>query len=489
MNHKYDRPLISIVTVCYNSASTIETTIKSILSQTYDNYEYIIIDGQSKDKTLDVIKQYKPMFKGKLRVYSEPDTGIYNAMNKGIRKCKGDIIGIINSDDYYSNNTLKYVAQKYAKEKYELLIINGDMVRVSGNGQAIYRYHFTEDNIKKKQCFGHPSMFAAKAVYDRIGLYDESYKLAADGDWQYRALEDPKVRYVLCPKVFNHMREGGASDNHKYRWKWFAERSRMKKNHHKGSDITIYYQEMKSVLKTDIKTIMPNRYSAIMYRLNYNKSGLLNSICKAIKRPKKCIRVLFSMIYNILIFQMKKVKMKSVPRFDGVISLNKHKDSIMQIGKGVFFNSGRKCNPVGFENKMMLTVTSGAKLLIGDNVGMSNSVIYASNSVIIEDCVMLGNGVKIYDTDFHSLNAKNRKINSGDSDTISKPVYIKKGAFIGAGTTILKGVTIGEESVIGACSVVTKNVPNGEIWAGNPARLIRRIKNEGYCNESSSNKC
>ena len=269
LNHKYDRPLISIVTVCYNSASTIETTIKSILSQTYDNYEYIIIDGQSKDKTLDVIKQYKPMFKGKLRVYSEPDTGIYNAMNKGIRKCKGDIIGIINSDDYYSNNTLKYVAQKYAKEKYELLIINGDMVRVSGNGQAIYRYHFTEDNIKKKQCFGHPSMFAAKAVYDRIGLYDESYKLAADGDWQYRAHEDPKVRYVLCPKVFNHMREGGASDDINLRWLWFKERSRMNISHKRGSNIYIYWKEIKSVIRTDIKHFIPRRYLSLLYNYRY----------------------------------------------------------------------------------------------------------------------------------------------------------------------------------------------------------------------------
>ena len=269
MEKNYINPLISIITVCYNSASTIEITMKSILAQTYENYEYIIIDGKSQDDTLKIIKKYEPMFEGKLKVFSEPDTGIYNAMNKGIRKCKGDIIGIINSDDYYSKNTLKYVAQKYAKEKYELLIINGDMVRVSGNGQLIYRYHFTEENIKKKQCFGHPSMFAAKAVYDRIGLYDESYKLAADGDWQYRALEDPKVRYVLCPNVFNHMREGGASDNPHYRWKWFKERYKMKKKYHKGNEYRILLQEFKSVIVTDIKFFLPNNLQSRLYKIKY----------------------------------------------------------------------------------------------------------------------------------------------------------------------------------------------------------------------------
>lgn len=71
-------------------------------------------------------------------------------------------------------------------------------------------YTFNNEQVKKKQCFGHPSMFAAKSVYDKIGLYDESYRFAADGEWQYRAHEDPAIKYVLCHKVFNHMREGGA---------------------------------------------------------------------------------------------------------------------------------------------------------------------------------------------------------------------------------------------------------------------------------------
>ena len=417
------------------------------------------------------------MFKGKLKVYSEPDTGIYNAKNKGIRKCKGDIIGIINSDDYYSSNTLKEVAQKYEQEKYGLIVINGDMVRVSSGGKPIYRYRFTEEDIKKKRCFGHPSMFAAKSVYDRIGLYDETYKFAADGDWQYRAHEDPSVRYVLCNKVFNHMREGGASDNPKYRWKWFKERSRMKLSHKRGNRFSIYWQEFKSVIRTDIKMIVPKKYSKILYdvkRLSMNtKKQMLNKACR---KPLKTCRLLLSMVINYISFKTKGIKMKGVPRFDGLVLISKAPNSTIEIGKNVCLNSGRRCNPVGFENRMMLSTAKNSVLKIGNDVGASNTVIYASNNITIEDKVLLGNGVKIYDTDFHSLNANNRKNNCSDNDTKNKPVVIKKGAFIGAGSTILKGVTIGKESIIGACSVVSKDIPDGQIWAGNPAKFIKFVK-------------
>ena len=212
MRENFDNPLISIITVCFNSEKTIKKTLDSVLAQTYKNYEYVIIDGKSSDNTLKIIESYVPLFKGKLRYISEKDTGIYNAMNKGISNCNGELVGILNSDDFYGINTLQLVAEKYKEEKYPFIVINGDMERVDKNDKVVFRYRFSEKLVENKECFGHPSMFAAKAVYDRIGVYDETYKLAADGDWQYRAHEDPQVKYVLVPEVFNHMREGGASD-------------------------------------------------------------------------------------------------------------------------------------------------------------------------------------------------------------------------------------------------------------------------------------
>lgn len=269
MEKRYENPLISIVTVCYNSEKTIEKTLQSVLCQTYCNYEYIIIDGKSTDRTVEIIESYIEKFDGRLKYISEKDTGIYNAMNKGIKRCNGVLIGILNSDDYYGNDTLELVAKKYAEEEYRLIIINGDMERVDENDNVVFRYRFSEEQVKSKTCFGHPSMFAAKAVYDKIGLYDETYKLAADGEWQYRAHETPEVKYVLVHEVFNHMREGGASDNFKYRWKWFKERARMQIEHHRGTKIVIYWRELKKVIRTDIKSIMPKAMMRKAYRIRY----------------------------------------------------------------------------------------------------------------------------------------------------------------------------------------------------------------------------
>ena len=181
-------------------------------------------------------------------------------------------------DDYYSSNTLEKVASIYSSLNNDYVVIIGDMERVSSSGDLIHRYHFSQEMVDRKSCFGHPSMFAAKAVYDKIGLYDVSYSLAADGEWQYRAMEDEDITFVLEPTVFNHMREGGASDNPKYRWKWFAERSRMQINHNRGSKVKIYASELKKVIITDIKHFLPQRLESVAYRLKYKRQEFRNGI-------------------------------------------------------------------------------------------------------------------------------------------------------------------------------------------------------------------
>ncbi len=122
---------------------------------------------------------------------------------------------------------------------------------------------------------------------------------------------------------------------------------------------------------------------------------------------------------------------------------------------------------------VFLTVGVG-KIILGKNVGISNSAIVARELVRIEDDVMIGGSCKIYDNDFHSIDYSIR-INGDDNNIKIKPIHILKGAFIGAHSIILKGVTIGEYSIIGAGSVVTKDVPSNEVWAGNPAHFIKKI--------------
>lgn len=143
------------------------------------------------------------------------------------------------------------------------------------------------------------------------------------------------------------------------------------------------------------------------------------------------------------------------------------------IGDGFCCNSGLKYNPIGGDSCTILRTIDDGIIKIGNNVGMSNSSLVAWNRIEIEDDVTIGGGVKIYDNDFHSLDYQTRVERPYD-DIVSKPVKICKGAFIGAGSYILKGVTVGEKSVVGAGSVVSKDIPEGEIWAGNPAKFLRR---------------
>ena len=144
------------------------------------------------------------------------------------------------------------------------------------------------------------------------------------------------------------------------------------------------------------------------------------------------------------------------------------------IGKNVKITSCRETNPIGGDIKTILFAKGTGKISIGDYSGISNGAIVAIENIAIGKNVFIGGNCKIYDHDFHSLNYEER-IMENDPGVKSAPINIKDGAFIGAHSIILKGVTIGEKSVIGAGSVVTKSVPDGEIWAGNPAKFIRRL--------------
>jgi len=146
----------------------------------------------------------------------------------------------------------------------------------------------------------------------------------------------------------------------------------------------------------------------------------------------------------------------------------------IRIGKGVVINSCESSNPIGGDTKTIFSLAHGGSLRIGNNVGLSNSTIVCHHEVIIEDDVRIGGSTKIYDTNFHSLDVEERL---GRKPEIVKtaPICIKKGAFIGAHCIILKGVTIGQNSIVGAGAVVTKDVPDGEIWGGNPARFLRKV--------------
>lgn len=144
------------------------------------------------------------------------------------------------------------------------------------------------------------------------------------------------------------------------------------------------------------------------------------------------------------------------------------------IGENVFVNSCRIANPIGGDTKTIINVDKGAKLIIGNGVRISNATFFAKCSIEIGDRTFVGGGTRIYDSDFHSIYSEFRL--NGNTHIISAPVVIGKRVFIGSNVQILKGVTIGDESVVGAGSVVTKSIPSGQIWGGNPATFIKTIQ-------------
>ena len=200
----------SIITVTYNSATTIEATIKSVLGQSCPNVEYIIIDGGSTDGTLEVVDKYRSKIS---KVISEKDSGIYNAINKGIRLATGDIIGILNSDDLYASyDVLKKITEIMNKTGVD--VCWGDLVCVGKNNpDRIKRYwrssEYKEGKFRRGWMPPHPTFFVRREVYKKYGLFNTDFKIAADYELMLRFLEKNKVRSYYIPETLVKMRVGG----------------------------------------------------------------------------------------------------------------------------------------------------------------------------------------------------------------------------------------------------------------------------------------
>lgn len=201
--------LFSVITVSFNSAKTISTTLESMLAQSCSDYEYIIVDGASKDDTVEIIKSYESKFKGKMRWLSEPDTGICDAMNKGIRMSQGDLIGILNSDDNYVPDALKSI--KDAVSKTPNADVYYGIVRncfSDGREKELIRNHHNE--LALGQTLHHPGCFISRKTHERVGYYDTTYHICGDFDMFYRIY---KAKSCFCPvnKIITNYIEGGVS--------------------------------------------------------------------------------------------------------------------------------------------------------------------------------------------------------------------------------------------------------------------------------------
>ena len=193
-------PFFSIITVCYNSQETIEKTIKSVLDQTYKNFEYIIVDGKSTDKTLGIINKYKD---SRITLVSEKDFGIYDAMNKGIKISKAKWIHLLNSDDcYYSNNCLELASKVLDENKtnyFEMCYKNKE-----NKIYKKYSWEFFRVKLYFKACIPHPAMIVSSEQYKRIGRYDLKFRITSDHDFTLKLVKQfpgKNNKFILVSKL------------------------------------------------------------------------------------------------------------------------------------------------------------------------------------------------------------------------------------------------------------------------------------------------
>lgn len=221
---------ISLITVTYNSAQTLADTIQSVLAQTHPDIEYIVVDGASKDDTVNIIRQYEPQFNGRMKWVSEPDKGLYDAMNKGIRMATGEVVGILNSDDFFtSNNILEQVNAAFAKQP-EVDAVYGDIHFVHpDNLDKCVRYYsskvFRRGLMKLGFIPAHPSFYLKRYCFKKYGMYQTDYKVAADFEFLLRVIYKERIRTLYLPLDMVTMRTGGASTS------GFASHKQIMKDH------------------------------------------------------------------------------------------------------------------------------------------------------------------------------------------------------------------------------------------------------------------
>lgn len=211
-NPSEHQPLISIVTVVLNGEHVLEQTIRSVVEQKDDTVEYIIIDGGSKDGTVDIIKKYGQHIN---HWVSEPDRGVYDAMNKGIKAARGRCIGLLNSGDYYEPDTLSILKKQLDRIRDRHFVIAGGIHKLDESGAVTGTLH-VDDAVLRKRFFlmplNHPAMFVSSSVYADICVYNPELKISSDYEFVLTLL-DRNVKLYLLPSVLTNMRAGGLSES------------------------------------------------------------------------------------------------------------------------------------------------------------------------------------------------------------------------------------------------------------------------------------
>ena len=226
---------ISIITSCYNRVSTIRGAIESLLSQDYPDLEYIIVDGASTDGSVEVIRDAIEGHEDKVKFISEPDHGMYEAINKGIRMATGDYIGLVHSDDFlYSSHTISDIAKRLKETHADFLYGDGLFVNAENTDKVVRKWiggTYRLWKVRHGWLPLHPTCYIRRDVMEKLGGYDESYMIAADTDLLVRYLLDNHVKTDYLKKYIVRMRMGGMSTDNSRRAKMWKEDIRVYSSH------------------------------------------------------------------------------------------------------------------------------------------------------------------------------------------------------------------------------------------------------------------
>lgn len=203
---------VSLITVCFNAESVIRTAIESVLAQDYPDIEYIVVDGASSDGTMNIVRSYGNKIH---HVISEPDEGLYFAMNKGVARATGDIVGILNADDVYANNqVISRVVKEFQEKKVDMTFADLVYVKADDLSQVVRYYPgkgFVPEKFAKGMMPPHPTYFVRQELYQKAGNFDTRYRICADFDLMVRLFVTHQKTYSYIPGILVHMRVGGNS--------------------------------------------------------------------------------------------------------------------------------------------------------------------------------------------------------------------------------------------------------------------------------------
>ena len=208
---------ISIITATYNSQATLNSCMMSVLCQSYQNIEYVIVDGNSTDETLGLVKQHQLKFPQiEFKILSEPDNGIYDALNKGLKLATGEVIGFLHSDDIFAETSIiSKIINQFKNNTIDGVYGDLEYVEKQNTSKIVRKWKSCNFNfalLKKGWMLPHPTLFLRKEVYEKYGNFDLTYKIAADYDFMLRILKVDCLRFNYLPKVITKMRVGGASN-------------------------------------------------------------------------------------------------------------------------------------------------------------------------------------------------------------------------------------------------------------------------------------